>query len=256
MRVSFGVGRSLARSRTRASVLARGKYLKTIKSSRSSGLSRLSSVRKSATTNGAVKSNMNSSIKADLYSDLETAAKKLQKNLDALMQTGDSSLFAKKKESNQTENATATEKGKETSKNDTSYIDELKGFVKNYNAMTDAMSDINDTTSVIYMANLRSDLSAQSKALGQVGITVNKDGSLKIDEKKLTEADVGQVEALFGSKGSVSTKVDKYAESIEKNATRNLKSLNATNTASLSSGYNRYGNSISNYYNSRYNYKG
>ena len=81
MRVSFGVGRSLARSRTRASVLARGKYLKTIKSSRSSGLSRLSSVRKSATTNGAVKSNMNSSIKADLYSDLETAAKKLQKNL-------------------------------------------------------------------------------------------------------------------------------------------------------------------------------
>ena len=88
--------------------------MKTIKNSRSSGLSRLSSVRKSATTNGAVKSNMNSSIKADLYSDLETAAKKLQKNLDALMQTGDSSLFAKKKESNQTENATATEKGKET----------------------------------------------------------------------------------------------------------------------------------------------
>lgn len=256
MRVNFGAGRSLARSRTRASISARGKYLKTIKSSRKSGLSRLSSVRKSATTNKAVKNHTNDSQKADLYSDLETAAKKLQKNLDALMQTGDSSLFAKKEETNKSENTTATEKTKETSDKAPEYVDELKGFVKNYNAMLDAMSDLGDTTSVVYMSNLKSDLSTHSKALEQIGIGVNKDGSLKIDEKTLTKADASKVEALFGRKGSVSTKVDKYAESIEKIASRNLNALKATNLSSLSSGYNRYGSFVNNYYNSRYNYKG
>lgn len=252
MRVNFGGGRSLARSRTKANISARAKYLKSTKSSRSSVSSRLSSVRKNTAANSSISNKMSSSVKADLFSDVESAAKGLQKDLNVLMQTGDKSVFV----SSDTEKAKETTDAAKEDKIAVSYEDSIKSFVRHYNAMIDAMSDLGDTTNMVYLANMKSDMSAQSKALGKVGVTVNKDGSLKLDEKALKEADMKQVENLFGSKGSISTKIVKYAASIEKSATQTLKSLNTTNSTSLNSGYNRYGRSVNNYYNSKYNYSG
>lgn len=260
MKINYGSGRSLARTRTRSSLLGRTRYLKSA-SSRKNTSSRLSSVAKNKSygTNTTGNTATSTSVKTDLYTDIESAAKSLQKHLDNLMQSGDKSLFIKKTEENTTTEDKKTEtttedKKTESAKDETTLLDEIKGFVKYYNKMIDSMADLNDTTNKIYLANLKSDISAQSKKLGNVGITINKDGSLKMDEKQVEAASLTDLETLFGEKGTVSKKVNRYAESIEQNATRNLKNLKTTSSASRSSNYNRYGNAVNNYYSSRYNY--
>lgn len=261
MRINWGAGHSLARTRTRSSISARTKYLRAALNTRNVTSSRLHSAKNSAASGTTAAGSAISAKKADWYEDIETAANAVGKDLEALMLTGEKALFASQKEekaSESTEQALSEgeQDASQTASKAAPYVDTLASFVKHYNEMVSGMSKPSDMINTVYLANLQKDMSGQSKALGNIGITVNKDGTLKIDKKAMENAKEEDVEGLFGSKGTVSTKVVKYAASVEKNATQNLKTLQAANSTSLNAGYNCYGRAVNPYNAGRYNYFG
>lgn len=73
----------------------------------------------------------------------------------------------------------------------------MKSFVSEYNNVVSAAKDSNLSGKTANVASMMRSTSANADKLAEIGVTVNTDGTLTLDEKALKSADVSKVQELF-----------------------------------------------------------
>lgn len=169
--------------------------------------------------------------KKSKYEKLDTAADQLLQKTKAFTDKERDSLFAKAKES-----------GKKTE-----ICTNAKEMAEKYNETIQALQGSNDFLGQYYKKELLQAASQQVDKLEKIGITVEKDGTLQVDSKKMEEADIDTLEQVLGKEGSFSSRVEFLAEKIGDHASANV--------AAVSSQYNAQGD-ISSDFLGRYNFFG
>ena len=163
-----------------------------------------------------------------LYYNMKYHAGQVSDYAKKLTEKGDSSLFAKAKESGSTAEVVAN----------------IKGFVGQYNSMLQNLKDSGSMAYNNYAAQLNSISGLNSSELASCGITRKSDGSLLVDDKKLGSVDVETLEKVWNESGFVS-RTAVWADAVESAAER---SMEAKASSSYSNLFNNYG-SKGNYFN-------
>lgn len=165
-----------------------------------------------------------------LYTRMETAAGMTAWNADNLLKTGEDSVFGQSDETQIKKDAAA----------------EIKNFVNNYNLMIGRLNSSGESTDTVYSKKLSSYVTGSTKALEKIGITAGSNGTLQLDEKKLKEAEMTDIKAVFHEKDSFAEKVKGQAEDIKKMAKEKVTALEKSSYYS-STNYTRYGTSVTGY---------
>ncbi len=120
----------------------------------------------------------------------------------------------------------------------------VKKFVNNYNTLLDEAGDTSNSKVTGKVSFMTNQTNAYKSSLEKIGITINDDKTLTVDDKKLSSADVADVKKLFNGSSSMAYQTFVRASAISSAAE------NAGTTAGL------YGSSgvYNNYYNSAYNW--
>lgn len=111
----------------------------------------------------------------------------------------------------------------------------IEEFAKSYNDTMSALKRSTSTMDGYYHQMMQSAAGDHKKAFEAIGISIEKDGTLKLDKEKLKEADPEVVEKVFGSSGSFIDKTAFLAERIADNAKANRESIYSQYSASGSS---------------------
>lgn len=153
-----------------------------------------------------------SEIKNDA-SDLYSAANKLTT-------TGSKSLFNKK------DITTTNADGTKTTKNDydrDAIYSAVKNFAKEYNALIDsASSDAAGKSTSRTLSSMMNLTDVFKNQLEKVGITVDSNGKLLVDEEEFKKADMLKVKGLFNGSNSYASNVGGYASTIGSSASSDL----------------------------------
>ena len=163
--------------------------------------------------------------------NIEEAAEKAKKSLSVLLESGTKSKFNKVTKTD--------EKGKTYMDYDTDAIySAVKDFVKDYNSLLDKTE--NSKTSNIAQARkaLIDYAKDNANALREIGITIDSDDNLVINESKFKNADMAKVKDLFQKSGSFGKKVEAQYDKID---------FYAGYEASKSNTYNYNGSYSNNY---------
>lgn len=80
----------------------------------------------------------------------------------------------------------------------------MKAYVTNYNNVVTAAKDSTLTSKTAYVANMMSSTAANADKLSEIGVTINANGTLTLNEGKLKEADVSRVQDLFSNNNILS----------------------------------------------------
>lgn len=143
---------------------------------------------------------------------IQEAADEASKSLEKLLKTGSSSVFEKVTKTD--------ENGQKVTDYDKDAIyKSVKSFVKDYNKLVDETED-SDTSSILQARKtMVNQTRANKTALAAVGITIDSDNNLSIDEEKFKNADMAKVKDLFQGVNSFGdktktqiTKIDTYAQ--------------------------------------------
>lgn len=113
---------------------------------------------------------------------LETAADTLKDTADSLYMNDKNSVFK--------------------SGDDAKVTDAVKSFVKNYNSMLTASEDTKDTSVANRITNMKNITASYAKSLDKIGISIDEDNKLKLDEDKLKAAGTDNVKNVFNGTGS------------------------------------------------------
>lgn len=197
-------------------------------------------------------------IKANIYYSLmEASSKAIQSSAENLLETGETSVFAKAEaESEKTEEAENTENtdgASKTVKSNTEdganpytedVADEVLNFVSLYNSMMKSLNRTGDTTEKAYANELSSYARKYEDGLKTVGITIQRDGSLKVNEKTLEKASISELKKVFHGKGSFPDLTATASIKIESFGTANVNYLNSSTYSSLLKGFNTKGKSF------------
>lgn len=96
---------------------------------------------------------------------------------------------------------TDTENGKSAADK---VVSAVKSFVSDYNNVVSASKDSTLTSKTAYVANMMSNTSANSGKLAEIGVRLNANGTLEVDEAKLKATDLSKVQELFSSENIMS----------------------------------------------------
>lgn len=152
--------------------------------------------------------------------ETKTKADSLKSSASALMDAGKKSLFTKVDVKDE---ATGTT----TQQYDTDKIYKaVKQFASDYNALVTDAKKSTSTAIVRKGTTLMGEMSARKDMLEDMGITINSDNTLSVDEKAFKDADMRDVKNLFNGSHSLSAKA--YQKAIEIN---NLSSSAASSDA-------------------------
>ena len=94
----------------------------------------------------------------------------------------------------------------------------VKAFADNYNSVMKEAGDSDDKSVLRNATWLLEGTEANSKLLGNVGITIGTDNTLKVDEAALKKADISTLKLLFQGVNSYADKVVRKADQIGKAA--------------------------------------
>ena len=75
----------------------------------------------------------------------------------------------------------------------------VKSYVKDYNSVVTAAKGSTLSSKTAYVSNIMNSTSANKSKLADIGITVNSNGTMSLDETKLKAANVSKVQDLFSS---------------------------------------------------------
>ena len=120
----------------------------------------------------------------------------------------------------------------------------VKNFVNDYNSLVEEAADTSNSKVTGKVSFMTSQTSAYKSSLENIGITINDDKTLTVDEKKLNSADVNDVKKLFNGSSSMAYQTFVRASSIS----------SAAENASTTSGLYGSDGAYDNYYNSAYNW--
>lgn len=118
---------------------------------------------------------------------------------------------------------------------------DVKNFVNDYNTMVKQMKSTGGANNVIYQNQLSSSFSRHKEELNAVGITVDKNGMLVLDEKALANADSAAVNKAFGGSQSFVGEASVRSIYVEADAVSNQVSSRYAGFGSYG-GYGSYGN--------------
>lgn len=210
-----------------------GKLMKAYYAKDSSSLTKTSST---DTTANNKKSISTASDTAKTLSDIEKAADSLKESADDLITVGSKSVFAKKN---------VTTKDEQGFENTTKEYDvdaiykAVSAFTRDYNNLL-GKTGSSDTSSIqAREKSLINMTKANEKMLSKVGITINKDNTLSIDEEAFKKSDMSSVKTLFNGTGSYSYNVSAQASMIDYAASRE------TSKANTYTGFGTYSNAYS-----------
>ncbi len=116
--------------------------------------------------------------------------------------------------------------------------DSVATFVKDYNSVIKAATDSNTDTIQTSLADLTFATSTNSKLLSNIGITINDDNTLSLDEDKFKAGTIDTAQALFKGVGS-------YAYNVQLNTS--MMNSNADYQASKANTYGSDGSYSNNY---------
>lgn len=153
------------------------------------------------------------------YEKLEKTADRLQKQTEKFTDQG--SIWDKLTESNDPKEI---------------YSD-VEAMVKEYNSTVKALRSQPGTLNEFYQYMLKQAAGENKEALEKIGITVTKDGLLKVDGEKYKSADVESIRKAFGGSEGFAEKTAFLADRISDNAEANAKSASVQ--------YNAAGNTYS-----------
>ncbi|MCI8485171.1 MAG: hypothetical protein HFH41_12675 [Lachnospiraceae bacterium] len=83
-------------------------------------------------------------------------------------------------------------------------VSAMKNYVADYNSVVTAAKRSTLAGKTAYVANMMNSTSANADKLSELGITINANGTLQLNEGKLKETDVKKVQDLFSSKDIMS----------------------------------------------------
>lgn len=83
-------------------------------------------------------------------------------------------------------------------------VSAVKSYVSNYNDVVSAAKNSTLANKTAYVANMMSTTAANADKLAEIGITVNSNGTIDLNEAKLKEAGTSKVQELFSSKDIMS----------------------------------------------------
>ena len=76
----------------------------------------------------------------------------------------------------------------------------MKSFVSEYNNVVSAAKDSNLTGKTANVASMMRSTTANADKLAEIGVTINTDGTLALDENALKSADISKVQEIFSGK--------------------------------------------------------
>lgn len=163
---------------------------------------------------------------------IEGASDDLKASADALLERGTKSLF-------KTERVT-DEKGNVSEQYDTDKIYKaVSKFADEYNSLVDKASESNTANISSAAERLVKMTGYNEKMLEKVGITVDEDNHLKIDEKAFKAADMSKVKSLFNERGGYGYQVSAQASMINYYAENEASKSNTyTNSGTYTYNYN------------------
>lgn len=208
----------LDKSRMRAGLPSTGSLLDYVKGNTNNSL--LNALNKNRNT-------VDTKTKAQ-YDKLEKTAGQLSQKADVFMAEGEESLFAKARESGDSQKI----------------YDAVEDFVGWYNDTLAALKNASGTLDDYYSQSLKAAAVENKSALEDIGVTISRDGTLGIDREKLKAADIDTLERVLGKTTGFTKKAAFLAGRISDNA--------QANRDSLSSQYSSAG-TLSNALGSRYN---
>lgn len=193
----------------------------------------------------------NTALEKSYYTDMGESAASIQDRVIAFLKRGENTLFGTetgKTEESKTEEGKNEESKTEESTGDTSQVSaetqrnkivkQIQGFVDDYNTMRNSMEKLGGQVRQVYIQQLDRQVTKNAKALEEIGITQNKDGTLSVKSSTLREADLEKIKSLFGTADSFANKVSDISNGVEKNARDNLYELKFR---SYSSSYSKTG---------------
>lgn len=83
-------------------------------------------------------------------------------------------------------------------------VSAVKNYVTDYNNVVNAAKGSTLTNKTAYVANVMSSTAANADKLSEIGITLNSNGTLNVDETKLKAADINKVQEMFSPKDIMS----------------------------------------------------
>ena len=97
---------------------------------------------------------------------------------------------------------TDSEDGKKSAQDN--MVSALKNFVSEYNDVVNASKRSTMTNKTAYIANMMKTTAANADKLSEIGVTINRNGTLQLNEGKLKGTDISKVQEMFSSKDSMS----------------------------------------------------
>ena len=168
-----------------------------------------------------------SSVYKNNYDKIRKAAEAYEEQTKNLTETGESSIWAK-----------AAETG------DLSPVYEnVRSLVDKYNNTLEAMRKTPDSLNTYYAQMFAGGASEKSKELEAAGVTVQKDGTLKLDEDKMKAADLETLQKAFGAESAFVTRTGFVAARAADHAKSNAESVTSQYTADgsiVTSALNKY----------------
>lgn len=250
--------RSLQSARRKAALIGSSRTSSTRLSStksnsttKSTGVNRNSILGNSSFLSKYQSGTTNTALEKSYYTDMGESAASIQDRVIAFLKRGENTLFGtetSKAEESKTEESKTEESKTEESTGDTSQVSaetqknkivkQIQGFVDDYNTMRNSMEKLGGQVRQVYIQQLDRQVTKNAKALEEIGITQNKDGTLSVKSSTLREADLEKIKSLFGTADSFANKVSDISNGVEKNARDNLYELKFR---SYSSGYSKTG---------------
>lgn len=159
---------------------------------------------------------------------LKGEADALNKAADALVTTGKDSLFQKVELKDEKTGETKTDYDKEK------LYKAVDNLVSSYNKVVKDSTKSDDRSVLRKTLGMVRSASSNGKLLNDIGIKINSDNTLSIDEEAFKKADINTVKTLFNGEGSFGDKIQSTADTIEKsmsNALGNSRMYTASGTS-------------------------
>lgn len=164
------------------------------------------------------------------YEKLGTAADSLEETAKTLGSDEEDNIFAKAKESG----------------SNSEIIQSIKTLIEQYNETRKQLANNPSSINTYYNQMLKQLADKNSEVFSEIGISIDKNGSMTVDENRLNAAKTDELEAVFGAKSEFTNKLEYMAAHISDSVTAEIESLG-----------NQYGqdaNSFSSYISSKYNW--
>ncbi|MBR1866541.1 MAG: hypothetical protein IJ801_08550 [Lachnospiraceae bacterium] len=159
----------------------------------------------------------------------------LYKAADALVTTGKNSLFNKVEQKD--EESGTTRKDYDTDK----IYKAVDSLVSSYNQLVKSSTKSTDNAVLRQTLGMIRSASSNGKLLNDIGIKINSDNTLSLDEETFKKADMSVVKSLFNGSGSFGDRIKTTASNINQNINNSLGNYN-TYTAFGTSGQYSTGN--------------